>query len=225
MSPDGSAKPPPEERLLRLIRGQARRAPASAQSPLPGAEGAAGGAVGTWSPIGQSAVLAQVIGSRVARLPWRRVAIWGLSGVLGIEAVMMVMQMARPMPVVAVPRIKPVASEDAPPDHPVKPVIPSLAQSASPSVFSAPTPAGAGDGTASTPKKARSETVSALRQHLSLVGVVSGDPKQAIIEDTQNQKTYFVAVGQEVTEGAMLREVQERRVVLELEGETFELTL
>ena len=64
-----------------------------------------------------------------------------------------------------------------------------------------------------------------LASRLTLMGIVSGNPAQAIIEDSQTQKTYFVTTGQAVVEGAVLEQVLDNRVVLDLGGEKIELTL
>ena len=57
------------------------------------------------------------------------------------------------------------------------------------------------------------------------MGIVAGEPAQAIIEDTQTNKTYFVTAGQAVVEGAVLDKVLDNRVILDLDGEKIELSL
>ena len=168
--------------------------------------------------------VAQGLWSWTAEIQWVGVAVWVLGAVLGVEAVMVMVQLARPMPAVTVPQVTPPI-EGEPPEASREPLeMPSLVQSASRSVFTVPAPVGGGDGQP-PPKSRSSETVKQLAARLSLIGVVSGEPPQAIIEDPSSGKSYLVSVGQAVVEGAVLKEVQERRAILELDGETFELSL
>lgn len=57
------------------------------------------------------------------------------------------------------------------------------------------------------------------------MGIVSGNPGQAIIEDSQTKKTHFVTVGQVVVEGAVVEQVLDHHVILDLDGEKIDLTL
>ena len=57
------------------------------------------------------------------------------------------------------------------------------------------------------------------------MGIVAGNPSQAILEDSKTGKTYFVSVGQSAVDGAVLEEVRDNRVVLSVGGERFELGL
>ena len=72
---------------------------------------------------------------------------------------------------------------------------------------------------------APSGSANLLSSRLTLMGIVSGEPAQAIIADSQTQKTYFVSVGQPVAEGAMLEQILDNRVILNYSGEKIELTL
>ena len=72
---------------------------------------------------------------------------------------------------------------------------------------------------------ALSQEARALAARLTVIGLVDGDPPQAIIEDTQTQKTYFVSAGQSGTEGLIVTEIRENRVVLDLNGQPIELSL
>jgi type II secretory pathway component PulC len=63
-----------------------------------------------------------------------------------------------------------------------------------------------------------------LIKGINLVGIISGDRPQAIIEDKIMQKTYYVAKGQFV--GAFqVEDIQEGKVILSYRGERFELYL
>jgi len=64
-----------------------------------------------------------------------------------------------------------------------------------------------------------------LAARLTLVGIMAGDPAQAIIEDPQTQKAHFVTVGQHLIEGLIVEEIREDRVLLDLNGEKIELSL
>ena len=50
-------------------------------------------------------------------------------------------------------------------------------------------------------------------------------PPQAIIQDSETQKTYFVSAGQTVIENVIVRDVQRNRAVLDAGGARIELSL
>jgi hypothetical protein len=146
---------------------------------------------------------------------------------LGLEAAYLILQLMRPFPVVQVPVVPvvptppPVApTSETPPAS--LPDMPSMAASATRPLFAPPAHMPSPTGPSST---APSVAAKALAARLSLMGIIAGDPAQAIIEDVQTKKTYFVTVGQAVVDGAILRSVLDHRVILELEGEKIELTL
>ena len=103
---------------------------------------------------------------------------------------------------------------------------PSLAGSISRPIFavaeprSAPSPSGQAGG-----PRAPSPEVKQLATRLSLIGVVMGESPQAIIQDSQSGKTFFVTTGQVVVDGMVVESLQENRVVLSLDGETIDLSL
>ncbi len=112
------------------------------------------------------------------------------------------------------------------PDAESEPVatLPSLSDSMSRPLFTLPTPPPTGPAVPSAPP-APTISASQVTARLKLMGIVPGDPIQAIFEDTQIQRTLFVRVGQVVIEGAVLDQVLEDRVTLKLEQETIELAL
>jgi len=59
---------------------------------------------------------------------------------------------------------------------------------------------------------------------ISLVGVISGENPQAIMEDKKTQKTYYVTKGQYINE-AVVEDIQEGKVILNYAGQKFELHL
>ena len=206
MSPAGSAKtPPPEERLLRLIRGKSLEVPITVPA----------GAVPR-----PSGGLPRLGAGWASRWPqW----LGGLLGViLTVEVGWLIFQIIRPLPSVDLGALTAVpGSGSASPGQP--PQVPALStQLAGPLFTAASEPAATEAGPQAA---APSAVANALAARLNLMGIVSGDPPQAIIEDSQTKKTYFVVKGQSVVDGAMVREVTENRVVLELQGETIELSL
>ncbi len=208
MSHSGSMKPPPEERLLRLIRNKEPQ-PLTAPSRTDTGAGR------------QDATL--VGGRALARgITWVRCAVGGLSLVLAVEIVSLIIQLTRPLPAVNVPAVA-AASQAGPALAPASSQeIPSLAASVSRPLFTPPAatpvfPAG--------PRPSQSAAGKTLATRLTLMGIVSGNPAQAIIEDAETKKTYFVTPGQMVVDGAVLERVLDNHVILDLDGEKIDLTL
>ncbi|HEX9779833.1 MAG TPA: type II secretion system protein N [bacterium] len=202
MNPAGpTLTPTPEERLLRLIR------------PKPKAPRAEPPAMG-----GMSAVLA---GGGAARpsWPWGRVLLGALAAAVAAEVVVLGVELARdPLDGAAVlPALQPARDSGA--ALPDLDALPLLEAEAPRAVFAAPARETA-QGSGAAPGASQ-----ALASRLTLMGIVSGDPPQAIIGDSQTQKTYFVTVGQTVAGEAVLRDILENRAVLDLHGQTLELVL
>ena len=212
MSPDGSTKPSPEERLLRLIRAKG-----------PGASAA--------NPVRQTAAAAAVIGgsgmsATAPALRWPVAVGGGLAMLLAIEIVYFVIQMARPLPPVHIPPVPDIPTT-APMTEPPPPVdVPQLTGSVSRPLFVSSLATGL-PGTSTEPPKTAGPSTEAkdLAARLTLMGIVAGDPAQAVIEDSQTKKTYFVTAGQAVAEGAVLEQVLDNRVILNLNGEQISLSL
>lgn len=59
---------------------------------------------------------------------------------------------------------------------------------------------------------------------LSLKGIIAGDKPQAIIEDEKNKKSYFLYKGESVND-IKVEDIQTDRVILRVNGEVLELTL
>jgi len=57
---------------------------------------------------------------------------------------------------------------------------------------------------------------------MNLLGIISGDNPQAIIEDKNTQKTYYLNKGQNIREFT-LEEIKEGRVILNYKGQKLEL--
>ena len=209
MSPDGSTKPPPEETLLRLIRGKGPRADAPDPAVV----------VGTLA----SAVASVGLAGRARSIPWPRVAIGCLSlGVL-IEIVSLLVEVMRPLPAVHVPVVTPPPAPPSASAAAPASAIPSLEASLSHPIF---TPSvAAGPAVPPTARTGPSGSAKQLASRLTLTGIVSGAPGEAVIEDSETKKTYFVTTGQVVVEGATLERVLDNRVILDLDGEKIELSL
>lgn len=207
MSPDGFVKPPPEEKLLKLIRGKPSR---------PSAEGVGAPAVSV-----ETAAAAPVgARPRLSHLPWTRWAMAGLGTLVGLEVVCLALQIVWPLGAVdmpAIPVAPPAGQAQVPP---AVEELPSLAASASRPVFA---PVSGGPSTSAFSAPSGSATLLASR--LTLMGIVAGEQAQAIIADSQTGKTHFVTAGQAVVEGAVVERVLENGVVLNLAGEKIELAL
>lgn len=63
-----------------------------------------------------------------------------------------------------------------------------------------------------------------LIKDMSLVGIIAGDSPQAIIEDKKAQKTFYVTKGQFIGE-FKVEEIQEGKIILKYNGQKFELYL
>ena len=215
MSPDGSVKPSPEERLLKLIRGK----------PTKLASGGPGGAA-----VGGAAYPARSLARR-SGYHWPQIAIVGLSVLLGLEGVYLIVQLARPVPEIQAPPLPKRAMEQAgaggPEASPSAELaeIPSLSTSASRPLFISTAEEPKPNAQAAEGRQAPSTAAKQLSTRLTLVGIIDGDPAQVILEDSQNQKTFFVTIGQATVEGAVLEQVQGNRVILDLQGEKIELSM
>jgi hypothetical protein len=148
-----------------------------------------------------------------------RLAVAGLAVALAAEVMLVAVEALRPMPPVEI--AEPPAADPAPVADLPRP--PSLAQSAARELFAPPAAIDEPlpNGTGQMP----SQTATQLAARLSLLGIVAGDPGQAIIEDAQTKKTHFVSPGQPVVEGAVVQGLFENRVILDLRGEKIELSL
>ena len=232
MSLDGSkSQPPPEEKLLKLIRGKAPM-PAPATEPVndglaPSRQAFRGRHDGDRS---RSAEGRSPRPPLLVRLDlsswWTRVMQAALGIIIAGELITLAVLLFRPAPMVSA-IAAPVASPQAgvPSGEVLTAPVPSISAAASRPLFvtqGAPTPAG---GTPRPGRGVPSEDAKSLAGRLSLIGIMGGSPAQAIIEDAQTKKTFFVTVGQSLIEGLVVSDVRENRVVLDLNGETIELSL
>lgn len=63
-----------------------------------------------------------------------------------------------------------------------------------------------------------------LIKDINLVGIISGENAQAVIEDKKAQKTYYVSEGQFIGE-FQVEDIQEAKIILSYKGQRFELYL
>lgn len=209
MSPDGFAKPPPEEKLLKLIRGKPAR---------PATEAAAFPRPGQLMTASSQAAKGRVFRSPARAPGWPTIAMWVLGAFLVVEVIVLIVQVLRPLPPVLL-RVE--ATAEQPAGLPSPHELPSLSASAPRTVF-APSADAPATGAAAAPL---STSTKLLAARLTLMGIVAGDPPQAIIEDSETKKTFFVTAGQMVIEDAVVEQVLDSRVVLTVAGEKIELSL
>lgn len=74
-----------------------------------------------------------------------------------------------------------------------------------------------------TEKQIASVNVDLIKE-INLVGIISGENPQAIIEDKKIQKTYYVTKGQYIGE-FQVEDIKEGKVILSFRGQRFELYL
>ena len=63
-----------------------------------------------------------------------------------------------------------------------------------------------------------------ITKELSLLGIVRGDKPQAIIEDQRTKKTYFLNIGDSIN-GLVIESIGEGKVTLDYHGQKFDLFL
>jgi len=61
-----------------------------------------------------------------------------------------------------------------------------------------------------------------LMKDISLVGIISGENPQAVIEDKKTQKTYYVTKGQFIGE-MQVEDIQEGKIIINYAGQKYEL--
>ena len=205
---------PPEEKLLQLIRGKrGRSSPAAAQPPSTAQAAPSSSPAKPWRGFGWSWP------------SWSLTALnLGLGGVIVAEVIALVLLATRPLPAVSIslpPAHAMTPSPEAPATESTEPA-PSLVAAGSRLLFQSFAGPGDRSSHAAAPSSVSAKAVAA---RLSLIGVVTGTPPQAIIQDAETNKTYFVSVGQAVVEGFVVEEIRDGGVVLALNGEKIELSL
>jgi len=202
----------PEEKLLRLIRGSKKhKTPASIEN-IPTEGGSL--APATAGDGGKSSFLA----GHLFRLEARKALRWGFA----LSLLYLGVSLAYPwfglkkvkLPPVAgnaAGQIKPLSREEA------KPFEFYLDGVRGRQIF-----AGAGSTvTAALPQAAAGVNVA---DDISLVGIISGENPQAVVEDKKNQKTYYLSRGQLIGD-LRVDDIKEGKIIVDRKGQKFELYL
>ena len=219
MNPDGLKKNiSPEERLLRLIRG-----PRGTTATMPPPEAAPSAAAS------RPATPAASPSAGARRWSWPA---WGLSAINSVLGGLIVLEVlmffvVRRSPPSAEKALVPAPAPEravAPPVSttlaPVTKAIPSIAAAGTRPLFHSDATAGA----AAVAIPADSTALVGGSMRWRLTGIVTGNPPQAVIEDTQTHRTQIVVQGQRV-EGAVVETIASDRVTLNLNGTKVELAL
>ncbi len=212
----------PEEKLLRLIRGEKKQKdkpaaekiePAKVSPPPPPAEMPPVKLQGAGKPVGGRAQYFKVVNS-------------ALVAVLVLIIVFFLFD-------IVTSKIRPRAEQDAAKggERAAPPAVEDASHPAA-APFSAYADVGKRELfkplRSDAQEKAASQRTSVSGQDklkdLSLIGIVAGDKPQAVIEDRKIQKTYFLNKGQSVNQ-MIVEDILEDRVILDFEGEKLELVL
>jgi hypothetical protein len=151
---------------------------------------------------------------------WPAVTLWVLGGVLLVEVIGMVLMALREMPVIDV-NVPVVAAPAAQAEPVTLSGLPSLSQGIRRVLFVPPPQPRVVEEKGDQAAK----VAEALRSKLSLKGIITGNPPQAILEDGAAGKTFFVVPGQALSDGAVVEAVTESSVTIRVDTETFMLNL
>lgn len=69
------------------------------------------------------------------------------------------------------------------------------------------------------------EKLSKIIERLRLVGILSGEPRKAVIEDKKMDRTFYLRKGESFLEGIKVENITKNSVILNFYGEKFELYL
>lgn len=199
----------PEERLLRLIRGQ-KKAPSAPVSPAPPSAGL---------PATQPAAPRRHELFRYMRSIRPTTVLWVAAGGslwYVLAALVAPLVMPRPETVTSSVRLSAPASEAAklPPD--TTPLEFYLQEVNRKTIF----------GSRATAAAARPAAVadSQAIKDMNLIGIIAGPQPQAAIEDKKAQKTFYVYKGQSLGE-FQVEDIQDGKVILLYNGQRYELYL
>lgn len=202
----------PEEKLLRLIRGTKNRKPPAREENIP-------------SGIGSPVVVSAGNGGKVPflaghmfRFEARKALRWGFI----LASLYLGVSLAYPwfgLKKVKLPAITGSAAvgPQALSQEEAKPFESYLDGVRGRQIF-----AGAGSSvTAAMPQPAAGVNVA---DDISLVGIISGENPQAVVEDKKNQKTYYLSRGQLIGD-LRVDDIKEGKIIVDRKGEKFELYL
>ncbi|MDP2904946.1 MAG: hypothetical protein Q8O22_01415 [Candidatus Omnitrophota bacterium] len=202
----------PEEKLLRLIRGTKKRKEPMSEENIPlGGGSLAPAAAGTG---GKPSFLA----GHLFRLDPRKALRWGFI----LSSLYLGVSLAYPwfgLKKVKLPAVAGGAAvrPERLPQEEVKPFEFYLDGVSGRQIF-----AGVGSFVAAAlPQAAAGVNVA---DDISLVGIVSGENPQAIVEDKKNQKTYYLSRGQLIGD-LRVDDIKEGKIIVDRKGQKFELYL
>ncbi len=198
----------PEEKLLRLIRGQKKHAVAADKL-----------------PIGQEQEPGRKIHKFQMSLPYNYISILGINKIFVVIFIISCgflvytfvyplfesKDFALPKPI----QEKPGEEKNVPAQE-AKPYEYYLEGVKNRQIFSGSSGTDSG--------KAPAAVSSDLIKDMSLIGIVSGDNPQAVIEDKKSQKTYYVTKGQFIGE-FKVEDIEDGKIILNYNGQKFELYL
>lgn len=151
------------------------------------------------------------------RLQWASRLLWAVLAMLGLYLVFDIIRFqVSPSRSPSPPTAQPLPSAVSPPPSPEtmrKPMAEYLAVMLQRNPFT-----GTSGSTAAVPIKQARERLRELTADLVVVGIDRGAKPEALIEDKAQNRTYFVKVG-DVVNGAFVKEISARGVILEFNGE------
>ena len=197
----------PEEKLLRLIRGPKKKESLQPQNPVDSAVG----------PKTSLAQQQQVLQKLTSFLNIRKI----IAAAFILSSIYLILSFVYPFIAAKkeiLPKIVPGKEEEARVEtkEEIKPVDYYL-EGAQRQIFSSPT---AAQEAGQPPTAATADLV----KDITLIGIISGETPQAIIEDKKTQKTLYVTKGQFIGE-LQVEDIQEGKVILNYKGQKFELYL
>lgn len=208
---------PPEEKLLKLIRGEKRARPAPSPEQEPAVERKiATGKIDFAAPLkNQSLSLANIsLGHSVIRK--------AIIVIISASFIYLIASYIYPLvspKKVSFPDISgKTESLKFTPKEELKPYDFYLEAVRGRSIFGVVSSPGQGQGIAQAAANAD------LVKQINLVGIISGGNPQAIVEDKTTQKTYYVIKGQTVGE-IQVEDIQADKIIISYKGQRFELYL
>jgi type II secretory pathway component PulC len=203
----------PEEKLLRLIRGQKKEEKAAKKTE---GEPAPSPAVIEVRPVAQEAIQPSL--KKYLTLPTIQKAVAVLTGIASLILAASFIYSWFGLKTIRLPKVKPedTLAASALPKQEGKPFEAYLSQIKGRTIFG-----GVVAQEGSTPMAGINVD---LAKDINLVGIVAGENPQAIIEDRKTQKTYYVTKGQFIGE-LQVEEIQEGKIILNYRGQRFELYL
>lgn len=196
----------PEEKLLRLIRGQKKQELPPQKVLLENQEAKPAVKYSIYSSI------QNYLSLNINKIIWV---------VFSLSCIYLIISFTYPwfgFKKIELPQIPPerIGEEKIPPKMEIKPLESYLGGIGDRQIF--------GATTSSKTEKPVSSVDADLIKDMTLVGIISGENPQAIIEDKKTQKTYYLNQGQFIGE-FKVEEIQEGKIILNYQGQQYELYL